>query len=72
MKETDFIYWQVIRSEDRGHRHYTIAVKTFYDEQKALRWAVKHCHPDNCSVLKICTYKTGAVYCEVIAQGVEQ
>ena len=72
MKEMDFIFWQVIRSEDRGHRHYTFAVKTFCDEQKALRWAVRHCNPDSYSVLKICTYKSGAIHCEVIKQGVAQ
>ena len=72
MKENDFIFWQVIRSEDRGHRHYTFAIKTFGDEQKALRWAVRHCTPDNYAVVKICTYKSGAIQCDVVFQGTKQ
>ena len=72
MKEFDFIFWQVIRSEDRRHQHYTFAVKTFTDEQKALRWASRHLKFGCYAVLKICTYKSGDIHCELVEQGIKQ
>ena len=72
MKVNNFIYWQVIKSVDRGHKHYTFAVKTFYDEQKALRWGNRHCNEGEFSVLKISTFKNGFIHCEIIKNGIQQ
>ena len=70
MKENDITFWQVVMLADRRHKHYSYALKTFCDEQKALRWGNRHCKDVEFALLKISTFKNGSIHCEVVKQGV--